>query len=158
MKKFIVSSIIVLLLLLALVVVSRDTDVPVWEENALKLSKSLDTISGHEPIVGGLTDYTNFDWDMLYSFQPYFPKETIYEIVGYEWADISETVSEGMNQIVFLNDGEVVCYIYGYPDRYNLYFDFGYHRDGYLLLNYEDKSKFIIRVKDDINYFKLVEE
>jgi len=138
--------------------ISRDSDVPIWEENALKLSNSLDTMSGYEPVVTDLTDFTTFEWDMLYSFQPYFPKEEIYEVVGYKWAEISETVSEGMNQVIFLKDGEVICYLYGYPDRYKLYFDFGYHREGYVFLNYEDETKFIITVKDEIKYFKWIEE
>lgn len=157
MKKIIMASIITIIFIVTMMLIRRDKDMPIWDENALKLSNSLDTISGHEPIVTDLTDFTTFEWDVLYSFQPYFPKEEIYEIIGYKWSDINETVSEGMNQVVFLDDGEVVCYLYGYPDRYNIYFDFGYHRNGYLQLNFKDETKFIITVKDDIKYFKFIE-
>ena len=51
-------------------------------------------------------------WDVEYFFEPYTPKDDIYKTVGYKWDTISEQVSEGMNQIVFLNDGKVVCYLY----------------------------------------------
>lgn len=30
---------------------------------------------------------------------------------------VRETVNEGMNQIVFMKEGKVVCYIYGYPSN-----------------------------------------
>ena len=51
-------------------------------------------------------------------------QNTIYETVGYKWDNISETVNEGMNQIVFLKDEKVVCYLYGYPQNngYGIYF------------------------------------
>jgi len=52
-------------------------------------------------------------------------KEAIYEVIGYKWDNISESVNEGMNQIVFVKDSKVVCYLYGYPEDINLGFDFG---------------------------------
>ena len=158
MKKIIMASLVIIILIVTLMLTRINSEIPIWEKNALEFSNALDTISGYQPVVTDLTDFTTFEWDQLYSFQPYFPKEKIAEIVGYMWTDINETVSEGMNQVVFLNEGEVVCYIYGYPDKYNVYFDFGYHREGYLLLNLRDKTKFIITVKEDINHFKFIEE
>jgi len=62
-------------------------------------------------------DITPFDWDVVYSFDPYTSKDVIYKTVGYKWENISETVSEGMNQIVFLKNRKVVCYLYGYPEN-----------------------------------------
>lgn len=34
-------------------------------------------------------------------------------------------VNEGMNQIVFMKDGKVVCYLYGYPKNngYGIFFE-----------------------------------
>src|SRR5690606_4531398 len=63
-----------------------------------------------------LREVTPFSWDRVYSFTPYSPREQIYETVGYKWDRIQETFSEGMNQLVCLQDGKVVCYVYGYPD------------------------------------------
>ena len=86
----------------------------IWDENydllrkeVLSIDQSVETVS--------LPDITPFEWDVVYFFEPYIPVEEIYKTVGYEWDRISATVSEGMNQIVFLNNGEVVCYVYGYP-------------------------------------------
>ena len=75
----------------------------------LSIEQSVETVS--------LIDITPFEWDIAYSFDPYTPKESIYETMGYKWDNISETVNEGMNQIVFLKDGKVVCYLYGYPEN-----------------------------------------
>lgn len=78
-----------------------------------------------------LIDISLFKWDTIYSFSPYTPKRDIYDIVGYKWDRISETVSEGMNQIVFVNDSKVVCYIYRYPQNndYEFIFESGEHTE-----------------------------
>ncbi|MEH7238021.1 hypothetical protein [Bacillus sp. JJ1562] len=85
-------------------------------EQVLSIGQSVETIN--------LTDVTPFKWDTAYSFSPYTPKKEIYETVGYKWDRIRETVSEDMNQIVFLKDGKVVCYVYGHPTNigYSIYY------------------------------------
>ncbi|MED4095030.1 hypothetical protein P4630_14245 [Peribacillus simplex] len=60
----------------------------------------------------------------------------VYKKFGYKWDTISETVNEGMNQIVFLNDGKVVCYLYGYPENngYGIFFESENYKDaGYMI-------------------------
>ncbi|EKN64640.1 hypothetical protein P9E76_00095 [Schinkia azotoformans] len=94
-----------------------------WDVNAESLKKEVLTI-GESVETVNLSDLTPFEWDVAYSFDPYASKDMIYATVGYKWDNISETVSEGMNQIVFMKDGKVVCYLYGYPENngYGLYF------------------------------------
>ena len=93
-----------------------DVNADLLKEEVLSIEKSVETVN--------LTDITPFEWDVVYSFDPYTTKDEIYETVGYKWDSISETVNEGMNQIVFLKDGKVVCYLYGYPQNngYGIYF------------------------------------
>ena len=93
-----------------------DVNADLLKEEVLSIEQSVETVN--------LTDITPFEWDVVYSFDPYTTKDTIYETVGYKWDNISETVNEGMNQIVFLKDGKVVCYLYGYPENngYGIYF------------------------------------
>ena len=67
--------------------------------------------------------------DILYSFAPYTTKEKIYEAIGYKWDDISQTVGEGMSQIVFVKEGKIVCYLYGYPENIKLGFNFGEYNE-----------------------------
>ncbi|MCC3357049.1 hypothetical protein [Bacillus sp. REN16] len=114
-----------------------------WEKNEellreqiLSIGQSVETIE--------LTDVTPFEWDTIYSFSPYTPKEQIYEIVGYKWDRISETMSEGMNQIVFLKDGKVVCYVYGYPTTI-----------GYSISYFGEtlaESATVLKVSDDLTF------
>lgn len=86
-----------------------DKNEDLLKENVLALGPSVDSID--------LREVTPFTWDIAYSFPPYTSKESIYQTVGYKWDRISETVNEGMNQIVFMKEGKVVCYLYGYPEN-----------------------------------------
>ena len=88
----------------------------VWDVNAELLKEEILSIDEQVETIN-LASVTPFEWDVVYAFNPYTPKEAIYETVGYKWDDITETINEGINQIVFLNDGEVVCYVFGYPQN-----------------------------------------
>jgi hypothetical protein len=93
-----------------------DVNADLLKEEVLTIEQSVETVN--------LTDITPFEWDVAFFFDPYTTKDTIYETVGYKWDNISETVNEGMNQIVFLKDEKVVCYLYGYPENngYGIFF------------------------------------
>ncbi|WP_342511975.1 hypothetical protein MKY34_15235 [Sporosarcina sp. FSL K6-1522] len=103
-----------------------------------------------------LSTFTPFEWDQVYAFNPYLSKEAIYETVGYKWDRISETVSEGMNQIVFMQDGKVVCYLYGYPEnnQFGLFFDGTEHVEGATILYAEDDAIFDVVRKGDVMYLE----
>lgn len=122
MKSKITLAIFIIIILITVILINmikKDE----WDENEASMKlKVLSTEDSVETL--NLLDVTPFDWDEVYSFDPYTPKETIYEVIGYKWGKINETVNEGMNQIVFLNDGKVVCYLYGYPENneYGIYF------------------------------------
>lgn len=88
----------------------------VWDVNAELLKEEVLSIESSVEEVN-LLDITPFEWDKVYFFEPYTQKEWIYETVGYKWDTISETVNEGMNQIVFIKNNQVVCYVYGYPEN-----------------------------------------
>ena len=115
---------------------------PIWETNAKKFSNSFNVISGDNATIDDLSGFTAFEWDTLYSFAPYTPEERIYEVVGYRWSKIHSTVSEGMNQIVFLKDDKVICYLDGYPVKYQMVFDFGQYSADYIKLTTSDKLTF----------------
>lgn len=128
-----------------------------WDVNAELLK--LDVLSIGEPVeTVNLLDVTPFEWDVVYSFDPYTSKDTIYETVGYKWDNISETVSEGMNQIVFLKDGKVVCYLYGYPENngYGIFFisDNNTGKTSASVLSVEDDLTFQVVRRDDVIYLK----
>lgn len=128
-----------------------------WDVNAELLKQEV--VSLGEPVEEvNLLDVTPFEWDVVYSFDPYTPKDTIYETVGYKWDNISETVSEGMNQIIFLKDGKVVCYLYGYPNNngYGIFFisDNNKGLSSAAVLSVEDDLTFQVVRRDDVIYLK----
>lgn len=109
-KSLLVITVCLLAAILILNLLMKD----LWEVNANNLKKEVLSID-HSVKIINLPDITPFDWDTVYSFDPYTPKDLIYETIGYKWDTVSETVNEGMNQIVFLKEQKVVCYLYGYP-------------------------------------------
>lgn len=111
-KKILLMVVLLLLIIILIKVFKKD----VWEVNEARLKEEIVNISESTESVN-LKDVTPFEWDVMYSFDPYTPKEMIYETVGYKWGRVSETVSEGMDQVVFMKDGEVVYYLYGYPEN-----------------------------------------
>ena len=146
-KSFIVIG-SVLVVILGLIMFKTLQPTPIWEINAKQFNGSFNTISGNNATINDLSDFTTFEWDTLYSFAPYTPKEVVYQVVGYQWDKINSTVSEGMNQIVILKEGKVVCYIDGYPDKYKIFFEFGQYTGNHFKLTSSDKLIFNMMVTD----------
>ncbi|MFE5430526.1 hypothetical protein [Peribacillus simplex] len=126
-----------------------------WDENEVLLEEEVLSI-GQSVEAINLSDVTPFDWDVVYSFKPYTPKDYIYETVGYKWDTISETVNEGMNQIVFLKDGKVVCYLYGYPENngYGISLESENYKDAGYMLNIKDDLNFQVERSDNVVYLR----
>lgn len=102
-KRYVVVSLFLLICVRVLIINLLNKDL--WDANLELLESKLLS----EKVVGSevdLTTFTPFEWDEVCSFTPYTPKETVYETIGYKWDRISETVSEGMNQIVFVKDAK----------------------------------------------------
>ena len=128
----------------------------IWDTNASKLEDLTDSLS-NPMVINDFSKWTPFEWDTLYSFAPYTTKETIYEVVGYKWDNISETVNDNMNQIVFVKDGKVVCYLYGYPENTNASYNFGEYESEYITFNSKKKLSFDIEIgADGIRYFNYI--
>jgi hypothetical protein len=140
---------LVMVIISALIIFVILMPTPIWKVNAETFVDSFLVISGDTAMIDDLSGFTTFDWDTLVSFTPYTSEERIYEVVGYKWDNISSTVNEGMNQIVFLKDGKVVCYIEGYPDKYKVFFSFGQYNGDYIKLASSDKLSFQMIVTDN---------
>ncbi|MFC0561456.1 hypothetical protein [Halalkalibacter alkalisediminis] len=114
---------IVVIVMLCVVVSINLLQKDLWEVNEELLREQITSIEQSAETIN-LLDVTPFEWDVVYSFDPYTSKDKVYETVGYKWDNISETVSEGMNQIVFMKEEKVICYLYGYPENkgYGIYF------------------------------------
>jgi hypothetical protein len=147
---------IIVVITIAILIVANPLKKDIWDTNADNFKNSFNIISGNA-YIEDLSQFTPFKWDALYSFSPYTPKEEIYKIIGYKWDNISETVSEGMNQIVFAKDGKVVCYLYGYPENSKMSFDFGKYEGNYIKLTSKEKLFFRTTVSEKgIRYFNYI--
>ena len=123
-----------------------------WDLNEELLKEKVLSIEQTVEIID-FSEVTPFEWDVVYLFDPYTPKDKVYDTVGYKWDNIKETVSEGMNQIVFMKDGKVVCYIYGYPTNngYGISFAGKPYKNAAMLKN-EDDLIFQVNRNDGIVY------
>ncbi|WP_226669637.1 hypothetical protein [Metabacillus litoralis] len=117
-----VAMIVMCLLIIAALIKFFDEE-DIWDVNEKRLKEEILSIDESVDKVN-LLDVTPFEWDVAYSFNPYTSIEDVYETVGYKWDDMTETVNEGMNQIVFMNNGQVICYVYGYPENNKYGIDF----------------------------------
>lgn len=148
-KKVVKIAIVILFTFLLINVFKKD----VWEVNAKLLKQEVLNIGESEESLK-LSDVTPFKWDIVFSFDPYTSKDTIYKTVGYKWDNISETVSEGMNQLVFIKDEKVVCYVYGYPENngYGIYFNSENHTEliSASMLSSEDDLTFQVERNNSI--------
>ena len=152
-KTLAIVAIVILFIVVSINLLKKD----LWDINAELLKQEVLSIGESVEMIN-LSDVTPFEWEVVYSFAPYTPKDMIYETVGYKWDSISETVNEGMNQIVFLNDEKVVCYLYGYPENngYGIYLT-GKNKLGVpsaSVLSVEDDLTFQLKKSDNVIYLK----
>ena len=128
----------------------------IWEENAELLKEKILAVESTEI---SLTDVTPFEWDRAYSFPPYSDPDTIYQTVGYKWDRVHGTVDEAQNQIVFLKNEKVVCYLYGYPT--NNQYGILLNHEGPVepaILFAENQNRFSVSKEDGVTYLTKKEE
>jgi len=114
----IILSCIILLAMAGYIVI----DNPVIFINNNKLEHSIKSIDVE---VIKLNEVVPFDWDAVYTFEPYASKESIEKIVGFKSADIKENyINEGMVHLLFVKDKKVVTSILGYSENLGYRIDF----------------------------------
>ncbi|GAB6152895.1 hypothetical protein JCM17380_16450 [Desulfosporosinus burensis] len=158
MKKpyLITCAIAIIALVLSPIIITKlkqnacDSNSQSFKEQVSQVGQQVDTINLH--------GMTSFDWDVLYSFAPYTPKESIYQVIGFKSDNIQETISEGMNQLIFVKSGEVVCHLNGYPakDGYGISFLSGDYTDGVVMLHSTDKINFKVTRNKGVIYLEHV--
>lgn len=102
-------------------------------------------------------DIIPFDWDKVYTFAPYTSKEQIEEIIGFKTRHISEIISEGMFQLIFVKDEKVVANICGYPSNLLYSIDFYNESSLYNEISKNENAKFLAKKQDDIIYLVMID-
>lgn len=115
---------------------------PVIFINNNKLENSIKSIDADAV---KLNEVIPFDWDVVYTFEPYANKETIEEIVGFKSADIKENnINEGMVHLIFVQDEKVVASILGYSEN------LGYRLDFPSKVTFSENAQFNVTTSDGI--------
>lgn len=97
-----------------------------------------------------LSDAAPFDWDFLYAFEPYTSKDEIFKAIGFESNRVTETFDESMQQIIFVKNKEIVCYVYGSPFKLGYEFSFEMGSKKYIELKSSEDNFFHFHLEDKL--------
>lgn len=137
-KIAIILSCIVLVAMAGYIVIGN----PVIFINNNKLEHSIKSIDAE---VIKLNEVVPFDWDVVYTLEPYASKESIEEIVGFKSADIKENnINEGMVHLLFVKDKKVVGSVLGYSEN------LGYNINFTSKVTFEENAQFNVTKTHDI--------
>jgi hypothetical protein len=97
-----------------------------------------------------LNEITPFEWGTVYSFAPYTPKREMENIIGFNSNYITETLNEGMVQLIFVKGNKVVCNIQGYTSELGYNISIWTGAESYCQVRYEEAISFSFEHKDNI--------
>lgn len=95
---------------------------PVVFMNNQKLEKAMKSIDSETV---RLNDIVPFQWDAVYTFEPYQSKESIEKTIGFKSAAVKENnINEGMVHLLFVRNNKIVASILGYDSALGYGIDF----------------------------------
>jgi len=106
------------------------------DANVLAFNKSVVEKCTDYKIVS-LKELTPFKWDKVYIFKPYATRSQILETVGIDWPGVKDSVSDNMKQIVFTNNGKVICHVFDSISDYQILSDV-------TELDYKNDPRFVV--------------
>ena len=134
---------ICVLMLLCFFGCSRSSEV---DKNNAALSEAVKAINTDEIV---LNDLTTFDWDVMYTFDHFLPKENIEKIIGFSSYYIKATYNEAQTQMIFLKDNKLVCSIWGYSNNIGFFVSFGRYDGDYLAIEQIENAVFTVDYSGD---------
>lgn len=99
-----------------------------------------------------LSDIIPFDWDHIYVFPEYTDKMQIEKVIGFQSSRVRMSDSEAMQQIIFVKNRYIVCYIQDMD--YRLGFSIERNNYDYLSIENDDKHKLYVHLRDKLKYLK----
>lgn len=97
-----------------------------------------------------LNEIVPFDWDAVYTFEPYLSKDKITKIVGFKSGCLRETVNTGMVQLVFVKNAAVVSSVCGYGDKLGYSVGFTAWEGDYAKITAGDHAVFAVENEEGI--------
>ena len=94
-----------------------------------------------------LSEVVPFQWDKVYVFDENIDVDKIYETIGYKWQSIVLKDKHSEQQMVFMNDDKVVCYLYGDISDMdiNINFDKSSYKDGIIEIYPNKNDEFKVK-------------
>ena len=94
-----------------------------------------------------LSEVVPFQWDKVYVFDENIDVDKIYETIGYKWQSIVSKDKHSEQQMVFMNDDKVVCYLYGDISDMdiNINFDKSSYKDGIIEIYPNKNDEFKVK-------------
>lgn len=129
-----------------------------WNDNRLE-----DAVQNLSAETITLEELVPFEWDIVYTFDPYTSREDIADAIGFDSPEIKETVSEFMTQLLFVKDNKIVSSICKYPDNAGFYIDLREARrgkltdGGYAYAKYGDNILFAVEQTEHYKYLNVAE-
>lgn len=115
--------------------------------NNLKLKNSICSFDDDKNV--SLNEVIPFEWDTLYTFEPYQSKAEIAENIGFQSNDIKENnANEGMVHLLFVKNNKVVASILGYSSSLGYNIDFASKEN--MKVTYAENAQFAITKVDQI--------
>ena len=103
-------------LLFVIAVVCFMTGSPMMFVNGVKLKNTLQALEEGDRVF--LNDIVPFEWECVYTFEPYQSREEIEEVLGFQSRRIKENnISEGMEHLLFVKGDRVTASILGYSEN-----------------------------------------
>jgi len=116
--------------------------------NNQKLKKAITSIDADHI---KLNEIVPFNWDCVYTFEPYTTKDEIENTLGFKSNAVKETINEGMVQLIFTKDKKIISSICGYGNNLGYIVNFKKtNNNAYNRINYTDDATFTAKNEDKI--------
>lgn len=142
-----------LMAVIALVYSMVGSPVVLWHNHQLKTA-----LTGLTDSSITLEQAVPFSWDEVYSFAPYTSLEEMEATIGTESYNLTESVSEGMLQLVFLDEGAVAAAVCAAPADLGYELIFSDWEGNAAHLTYGENVSFGVRSENGITVLEQIAE
>ena len=112
-----------------------------------------------------LEETVPFEWTRVYSFGPYFPLKDIERITGSKSPALNDSVTEEMENLIFMNHGRVVSSVCKRPSSTGYSLNLGVNAvtdfcngDNYSQMDYGDSIEFEVTLENGMINLTAVEQ
>lgn len=119
------------------------------DKNSEALEKLLKASAGKEVVLNDLID---FEYDTVYTFKPGTTVEDMEALIGFEYSGLKESANTGVMNILFVNEDEPVCYLYGYSDSKGFYINISENNEVFDK-DYLNDAVYVAESKNDSRFF-----